>query len=47
MVKVFAWALGKRSGNGDHFNAETGPGEHWWTHFKSRHLEITLRDVIC
>ena len=43
MVKAFAWALGKRSGNGDHFNAETDPGEHWWTHFKSRHPEITLR----
>ena len=43
MVKTFAWALAKRSGNGDHFNAETDPGEHWWTHFKSRHPEITLR----
>ena len=43
MVKAFAWALAKWSGNGDHFNAETGPGEHWWTHFKSRHPEITLR----
>ena len=29
MVKAFAWALANRSGNGDRFNAETGPGEHW------------------
>ena len=29
IVKVFAWALAKQSGNGDHFNAETDPGEHW------------------
>ena len=43
MVKAFAWTLAKRSGNGDHFNADTGPGEHWWTNFKSRHPEITLR----
>ena len=43
MVKAFAWALAKRSGNGDRFNAETGPGKHWWTHFKSRHPEIILR----
>ena len=37
MVKAFAWTLAKRSGNGDHFNAETGPGKHWWTNFKSGH----------
>ncbi len=43
MVKAFAWTLAKWSGNGDRFNAETGPGEHWWTHFKSFHPEITLR----
>ena len=43
MVKAFAWALANQSGNGDRFNAETGPGEHWWTNFKSRHPEITLR----
>ena len=43
MVKVFAWALAKRSGNGDHFNAVTGPGVHWWTNFKSLHPEIILR----
>ena len=43
MVKVFAWALAKRSGNGDSFNSETGPGEHWWTRFKSRRPEITLK----
>ena len=29
MVRAFAWALAKRSRNGDHFNAETDLGEHW------------------
>ena len=43
MVKAFAWTMAKRSGNGDRFNAETGPGEHWWTHFKGCHPEITLQ----
>ena len=43
MVKAFAWALAKRSGNGDRFNAETALGEHWWTNFKSCHPEIILR----
>ena len=43
MVKAFAWALAKRSGNGDRLNAETGPGEHWWTNFKSLHPKIILR----
>ena len=43
MVKAFAWALAKWYGNGDHFNAETDSGEHWWTNFKSRHPEIILR----
>ena len=42
-VKAFAWALAKRSGNGDCFNAATGSGEHWWTNFKSLHREIILR----
>ena len=43
MVKAFAWALAKRSGNGDRFNAATGPGKHWWTNFKSLNPEIILR----
>ncbi len=43
MVKAFAWALAKQSGNGDRVNAETGPEEHRWTNFKSRHSELTLR----
>ena len=43
MVKAFSWALAKRSGNGDRFNAVTGPGEHWWSNFKSLNPEIILR----
>ena len=43
LVKAFAWALARQSGNGDSFNAETGPREHWWTNFKSRHPEISLQ----
>ena len=43
MVKAFAWALTKRFGKGNRFNAETCPGEHWWTNFKSRHPEINHR----
>ena len=39
LLKAFAWTLAKRSGNGDHFNAETGPWKHWWTNFKSGHPE--------
>ena len=27
MMKAFAWAIAKRSGHGDRFNPETGPGE--------------------
>ena len=43
MVKAFAWAVAKRAGKGDRFNAEFGPGEHWWFNFKKRHRKVTLR----
>ncbi len=35
MVKAFAWAIAKRSGNDDRFSQE-GPSEHWWQLFKKR-----------
>ena len=28
MVKAYGWAIAKRSGNGDRFNEEFGPGDH-------------------
>ena len=43
MTKAFAWAIAKRSGKGDHFNPESGPGEHWWVNFRKRHPKLTLR----
>ncbi len=43
MVKAFAWAIAKRSGNEKRFNVEQGPSEHWWQLFKKRHPEIVLR----
>ena len=27
----------------ERFNEETGPGKHWWSNFRSRHPELTLR----
>lgn len=45
MVKAYGWAIAKRSGCGDHFNEEYGPGDHWWLNFKQRHPIITLRKV--
>ena len=45
MVMAFAWAIALRSGNGDRFNPELGPGEHWWINFHKRHPEISLRKV--
>ena len=34
MTKAFAWAIVERPGKDDHFNPETGPGEHWWVNFR-------------
>ena len=45
MVMAFAWAIAIRSGNSSCFNPELGPGEHWWTGFRKRHPELTLRKV--
>ena len=45
MVMAFAWAIALRSGKGDRFNSEIGPGEHWWINFRKRHPEISLRKV--
>ena len=45
MVVAFAWAVALCSGNGDRFNPELGPGEHWWINFRKCHPEITLRKV--
>ena len=43
MVKAYGWAIAKKSINGDCFNEEFGPGDHWWANFKKRHLKVTLR----
>ena len=43
MARGFAWAVSLRSGTSDRFNEETGPGKHWWSNFRARHPELTLR----
>lgn len=43
MVMAFAWAIAKRAGTADRFNPEYGPGKHWWSNFRKRHPELTLR----
>ena len=43
MVKAYGWAIAKKSGNGERFNKEFGPGEHWWINFRKRHPKVTLR----
>ena len=45
MVMVFAWAISLCSGRGNRFSAELGPGDHWWSNFRKRHPELTLRKV--
>ena len=43
MVKAYGWTIAKKSDNGEHFNKEFGPGEHWWINFRKRHPKVTLR----
>ena len=43
MVKAFAWSIAKRLGKSGRFNSEYGPGEKWWTLFKQRHPQLSLR----
>ena len=43
MAMGFAWEVSLRSGTQDRFNADSGPGKHWWRSFRSRHPELTLR----
>ena len=43
MVKAFAWAIAKCSGNDARFSPEQGPSEHWWQLFRKRHPNIVLR----
>ena len=45
MVKAYRWAIAKRSGSGDRFNEEFGPGDKWWANFKKRHPKVSLRRV--
>ena len=43
MVKAFAWAIAKRSGNDARFSPEQGLSEHWWQLYRKRHPNIVLR----
>ena len=43
MVKAFAWAIAKRSGNDARFSPEQGPSEHWWQLYRKRHPNIVLQ----
>ena len=43
MVKAFAWAIAKHSGNDARFSPEQGPSEHWWQLYRKRHPNIVLR----
>ena len=42
LTKAFAMAIAVRSGNEGRFGKD-GPSEHWWTGFRQRHPEVTLR----
>lgn len=44
MTKAFAWAIAIRYGKGDRFS-EVGLSMHWWTNFRRRHPELTLRKM--
>ena len=37
MAMEFAWAVSLCSGTQDRFNADSGPGKHWWRSIRSRH----------
>lgn len=43
MVKAFAWSIAKKLDKAGHFNEEYGPGEKWWSFFKQRHPQLSLR----
>lgn len=45
IVMEFAWAISLRSGQGDRFNTELDPGDHWWSNFRTHHPKLTLRKV--
>ena len=45
MVMAYAWALAKKSGRADRFNQEFGPGDRWWSNFRKRRPELTLRKL--
>ena len=42
LTKAFAMAIAVRSGNEGRFGKDS-PSEHWWTGFRQRHPEVTLR----
>ena len=44
MVLAFAWAIAIRTGKAGRFS-ENGPSKHWWSKFKGRHPNLTLRKV--
>ena len=45
LARAIEWAVSLHSSTSDHFNEETGPGQHWWSNFRARHSELTLRRV--
>ena len=48
MIKSFAWAVAKKSGKGNCFNLESGPGKTWWNKFRKRHhTELAIRKPGC
>ena len=44
LTKALAWAIAVRSGKHGRFGQE-GPSENWWTGFRRRHPDLTLRKV--
>ena len=43
IVCAYTLAIAKKSGKESHFNSASGPGMHWWTNFRKRHLKLSLR----